>query len=123
MGSSPHRFGIAVSRDLSKDRRYFKHGHRVEQVVIANDTDTNRKFEIDPFDRYFYIPSQDVSGGEYLENNYFYLNVLARDSQSVGPFFAPRGLVVRGQGPGGNNCFATVTVHIEDEKDLKKRDL
>ena len=113
--SSENRLGIWVETSgyLSKDRRLFYFGKRVETVGIKNSTAATVTVDVavarDPV---FYIPSGGNANNrtEITQPTYFYLVCPAGQTVFSPPFHAERGLVLRRVG-GGTGVWGGACVY------------
>lgn len=104
---SENRIAIWVETGgyLSKDRRLFYFGKRVESVCIKNSTAATVTVAVDVArDSVFYLPPGPQGSAqartEITQQTYFYLTVPAGGTVFSPPFFADRGLVLRRAAPG-----------------------
>jgi hypothetical protein len=124
LSQSTQRFGVPVMVQLDQQKTICRFGRRIESVTVSNNTAAARLIELAHYNSSFYLP-MGISGNhgnrrEIHSPTCFYLRVPAGDTRSTGPFFARRGLVLKPQGSGGNNVFATVVVHGIDEGDYEE---
>lgn len=112
MASSEYPVPIMVT--LDKDRTICKFGKRIDSITLSNNTAANRKIDIGTYDPTFYTPDGVSFHSDEREDHhistYFYLNVLAKDSRTIPPFFAFKGLKLKSQLAGGSEVSATVCI-------------
>lgn len=111
--------------DLSKDRTLFRFGKRVETVQIVNNSTSARLFDVQVArNPTFYLPLG--AGGartEITQETYFYAAVGANSTYSSPPFFADRGLKIKGQGANGRQCFANAALYGIEPGQITTKDV
>lgn len=107
-------YGIPKQVTLGTDQVIFKKGHRVDGILISNNTSANRLIDVAAYNTSFYFPENVYNHAgreEVFAPSYFYMVVPANDMRERKvEFFARRGLVIKGQGANGSKVYAAVTV-------------
>jgi hypothetical protein len=111
---------------LTKDRTLFRFGKRVESVCVKNATGAAVTVDVQVArDPVFYWP-QSPSGGhgnrrEIRQETYFYFTVPAGSTAFSPPFYARRGLKIKGVGSA--SVWAGAIVHGVVEGEIETKDI